>query len=132
MRLRSLVNNQIEIIDGFRTLNMENLLPPMKERTLSKDKETQFTPEEQEGLKWARTQTDFLEVVYSLQKSGAFILPDGRSPNLNQAVEKLSRIFKIHVSNPQGNLHAARSRKKDPTAYLSELQRLFRNEESME
>ncbi|MFN7326029.1 MAG: RteC domain-containing protein [Chitinophagales bacterium] len=131
-RLLQFVKSRIKYLKECRLALVENALTPREARSFRKGQQLNFPNVENGILIWTRSQTDFIELIVSLQKSGAITFIDGTSPTQMQAIEIFSKLFNVQISNPQGNLHAARNRKKDPTPYLTELQRLFRNEELLE
>lgn len=124
-RILLCVKNRIEYLNKWHLIPASQVFTRKEFESISKKQKLLFPVPEQPVLVWTRTDTDFLEVFTSLSRTGAFTFVDGTRPTQRQIIEIFEKLFNMNIPNPGSTLHMARNRKKDPTPYLAELQRVF-------
>jgi hypothetical protein len=124
-RVLNCVIKRIEYLDKWCLFQADQFITKKEAVSLSKKQKLMFPVPEQPVLVWSRTDTDFLEVFASLSRTGAFTFVDGTRPTQRQLIEIFEKLFNMNIPNPGSTLHMARNRKKDPTPYLAELQKVF-------
>ncbi|RLD40111.1 MAG: hypothetical protein DRI86_15890 [Bacteroidetes bacterium] len=78
------------------------------------------------SIKWARSQTDFMELLHALFSSDSFV-SSGGPLNRKNLVDLFSWIFNFNIEDPNGVLRSAKMRKKANTPFLKELANVFEN-----
>ena len=78
------------------------------------------------SIKWARSPTDFMELLHALFYSNSFV-SSGGALNRKNLVDLFSWIFNFKIEDPNGVLRSAKMRKKVNTPFLKELANVFEN-----